>query len=193
MNESHVINPQLVNVFLLSSFRLLCFIGSAVIQPDCVTPVNSLGKCVQARFCVSIMTALINNDHLTNPDVAKFLREAQCGIERDSHKVCCDVNDIDFGNESEAQLAEAPAQKLATNIQPPHHKPNIDKRLSDIESCGMLGDNETPLKWIGELWFEVGSSARTKLEAKCLGTLISHKHLVVPAHCVASLPENITL
>lgn len=167
-------------------------IGSTTIKPDCVTPVNGLGNCVEVRFCISIMTALINNDHLTNPDVATFLRQAQCGIQRDSHKVCCDINDIDFGIESKSVLSEVPEIKLATNLQP-SHKPNIEKRLSDIESCGKLDDNETPLKWIGELWFQMESSTDPKLEAKCLGTLISHKHLVVPAHCVASLPENITL
>lgn len=139
------------------------------------------------------MTALINNDHLTNPNVAKFLREAQCGIQRNSHKVCCDVNDIDFGNESDASFVETPKQKLASNLEPPHHRPNIEKRLSDMENCGILNDDELPLKWIGELWFRVESSANSKLEVKCLGTLISPKHLVVPAHCVTSLPENTTL
>lgn len=163
-----------------------------MIQPDCVTPSNALGRCVHVRFCVSIMTALINNDHLTNSNVAKYLRESQCGLERGSHKVCCDVNDIDAVDEA---TIEATTSKLATNLLPPHLPPSNDNRLSDYEKCGKLGDDETPLKWLGELWFKVESAgkSKSKLEAKCLGTLISHSHLVAPAHCVASLPDNITL
>lgn len=159
------------------------------IIPDCVTPVNGVGKCVFVRFCTSIMTALINNDHLTNPSVAKYLRESQCGILRSSHRVCCNINDIDYGEETDSQAVETTTSKLAAN--PPHSTTN--NFLSDVENCGKLDGIETPLKWIGELWFKVESSEKTQLESKCLGTLISHKHLVVPAHCVASLPENIVL
>lgn len=158
-----------------------------------MTPVNSLGKCVPSGNCVSIMTALINNDHMTNANVAKFLREAQCGLTRGSHKVCCDISDIDFGNATDSRLTEPLIPQTVNNSEPPHHKANINKRLSDYDKCGKLNDNETAIKWIGELWFEEKGSMKSHVEVKCLGTLISHKHLVVPAHCVASLPENISL
>lgn len=154
-----------------------------------MTPVNSLGKCVHARFCVAIMTALINNDHLTNPNVAKFLREAQCGLEAGSHKVCCDVGDIDFGNESEQASAMPLSPNLASTPQPPHLPHN---RLS-ILNCGKLEVDETPLKWVAELWFEIESSGGLKPKSKCLGTLISTKHIIAPAHCVVDLPEHTKL
>lgn len=138
------------------------------------------------------MTALINNDHLTNQNVAKFLRESQCGLFRGSHKVCCDINDIDFGNATESTFSDPSTPQLLTKFQPPL-EPNIVKHLSDYDKCGKLDDHEAPFKWIGELWFAEKGSVKRHLEVKCLGTLISHQHLIVPAHCVASLPENITL
>lgn len=133
------------------------------------------------------MTALVNNDHLTHQNVSKYLRGSQCGIQRGSHKVCCDVNDIDFGDEISPKSVET--SRLTTILQPP--APST--QLSDLNRCGKLNRGETPKKWVGELWFKIDGFTNSQLEPKCLGTLISKKHLVVPAHCVASLPANITL
>lgn len=133
------------------------------------------------------MTALINNDHLTNPNVAKYLRESQCGLQRDSHRVCCNVNDIDFGIGAEAHT-EATTVKLASELLPPHIP---TAQLSNFEKCGRLSHDESPTKWIGELWFK--ENGRDDVEPKCIGALISNRHLVVPAHCVASLPDNVVL
>jgi hypothetical protein len=129
------------------------------------------------------MTALINNDHLVNPNVAKYLRESQCGILRDSQDVCCNINDIDFGGETQPIETTTRAQllpSLPTNLQPPNLPPQNDPinapRISN-EKCGELkletNSRSTPLKWIGELWFKVESNSRTQFEVRCFGTLIS--------------------
>jgi hypothetical protein len=137
--------------------------------------------CVDVKFCVSIMTALINNDHLTNPAVAKYLRESQCGLRAGSHKVCCNVNTIDFGDEPYDTIAR-------------HDEEITTKKSSiDTKSCGELAESETPLKWIAELWFNHDTFGRVQLESRCIGALISLKHVIVPAHCVANLPANISL
>lgn len=128
------------------------------------------------------MTALINNDHLTNSVVANFLRKSQCGKWLGSHEVCCDVETIDMGTEPEPEDPSSVTKR-----------PKFDIRVDGSSRCGRLGLKETPLKWIGELWFETVGSGRTLLEAKCLGVLISNKHLVVPAHCVVALPDNVSL
>lgn len=128
------------------------------------------------------MTALVNNDHLTNAAVANFLRKSQCGKWLGSHEVCCELSTIDMG---ESPNIESPS---------PESLPPIVRLDESAENrCGQLGLKETPIKWIGELWFETVERGKTMLEAKCLGVLISHKHLVVPAHCVVSLPDNVAL
>jgi hypothetical protein len=78
------------------------------IQPDCITPLNTKGVCVDIRNCVSAMGVLKNKDHLTNPDVAIYMRKSQCGRTLGSHQVCCELEDFDvLGNEidqSESQF-----------------------------------------------------------------------------------------
>jgi hypothetical protein len=165
------------------------------------------------------MTALINNDHLTNPSVAKFLRESQCGISANSHKVCCNVHNVDAGGEPTLAGVTAPA---ATTVKPPLIEPppvhndqhqqqstlappipppaatrtpsgSRETPISDVERCGKLTQDEAPFKWIAELWFKHDKLGRIVYEAKCLGVAISAKHIVLPAHCVASLPANVSL
>lgn len=127
------------------------------------------------------MTAIINSDHLTNHEVGNFLRKSQCGIKRGSHKVCCEVSQIDYG---EATTGSAP--------RIPDDPVDSSPRLEP--SCGTMNSlQETPLKWIGELWFESKSPGRLVLEQNCLGVLISHKHFVIPADCVNKLSDAYTL
>lgn len=154
------------------------------IVADCMTPDSKLGKCVSVRQCTTIMTALINNDHLTNSVVANFLRKSQCGKLLGSHEVCCEISTIDMG--------ESPDLETPSSVPKSPPLTRLDE-ASGNNRCGRLGLKETPLKWIGELWFETVGGGRTLLEAKCLGVLISNKHLVVPAHCVVSLPDNVSL
>lgn len=128
------------------------------------------------------MTALINKDHIMNPVVGEFLRKSQCGTKAGSHKVCCNINSIDFGEEPHD-----------TNSRRGDEEITIQHSTIDKKRCGELALNETPLKWIAELWFNRDTFGRVELESRCLGALISLKHIIVPAHCVASLPANISL
>ena len=128
------------------------------------------------------MTALINNDHLMNENVGNFLRRSQCGIRQNSHKVCCLLNQIDYGQPSPPGVdgGENIADEKTRNV-----------KLQD--KCGKLNSlNEDPSKWIGELWFTI--EGKTLPEARCIGVLITSKHLVVPAACIAGVDnENASL
>lgn len=89
------------------------------LQPDCITPMDTKGTCIESSKCVSIMSVLKNNDHLHNSEVAAYLRKSQCGFEVGSHKVCCDITDIDqgIGNDIEKYYEN----QLTTIAENPQH------------------------------------------------------------------------
>ncbi|KAG5684158.1 hypothetical protein PVAND_013399 [Polypedilum vanderplanki] len=186
----------------LSLVLVILIICDAQVEPDCVTPDNLAGACVNVRYCVSIMTALINNDHLTNPAVAKFLRESQCGLAINSHMVCCNIQNVDFGVTPAVTLpvisapppsTTRPTSFIHTEQQTP---PPVTLRTPTetiTSDCGKLRENEAPFKWIAELWFKHDRLGGVLYEAKCLGIVISSKHIILPAHCVAALPANVSL
>lgn len=133
------------------------------------------------------MTALVNNDHLTNIAVGNHLRKSQCGIKRGSHKVCCDISSIDFGT---------PPVEDSTNrlLDPVLPISTPSSRIDDTATCGKLNSfRESPLKWIGEIYFETKRAGKKLVEPKCLGVLITYKHLVVSAHCINIVSANYTL
>lgn len=174
------------------------------VSPNCVTPDNMLGACIDTKYCVTIMTAIVNNDHITNPAVAKFLRESQCGIRVNSQKVCCNVNSIDFGDNPTTPevnvIVTPPPSTVRPTFKPNERQPtpppatrNEPQQQQIDEKCGKLSQNEEPFKWIGEIWFKRDRLGGIIYESRCLGSVISPKHIVVPAHCVASLPADYSL
>lgn len=49
------------------------------------------------------MNLLKNRENINNPGIAEFLRKSQCGMKVNSHQVCCELIDIDFGTVNELE------------------------------------------------------------------------------------------
>lgn len=96
------------NIRRLLNWSLVVTVGcdakSIEIEKNCITAtMKSAGMCVPVRNCVSIMQLLTNGDHISNPEISEFLRRSQCGKKIDSHDVCCELTDVDFGPVNELE------------------------------------------------------------------------------------------
>lgn len=81
-----------------------CHARTVEIEANCITgTTQSTGMCVAVQNCVSIMNLLKNRENIKNPGIAEFLRKSQCGMKANSHQVCCELIDIDFGTVNELE------------------------------------------------------------------------------------------
>jgi hypothetical protein len=139
---------------------------------------------------VSVFTALVNRDHLTNSEIAKYLRESQCGFEAGSHKVCCNIESIDFGLNKTSTYNENITDETFQKFDKTYV---AQKNISNYDKCGLLNEIESPSKWLAEIWFINKHYPQNDQQLRCSGVLITKKHVIVPASCVVSVPENISL
>lgn len=168
-------------------------------QEHCATPDAQEGQCVQVKRCTAIWNAIINRDHITNPDVASYLRNAQCGVQANSQKVCCALEYVDSTGETQ-ETSDNPTQSTKDSrisLYPDNsmkllmHK---NAKYLNFKTCGFAASaNVSDFRWIVNLWYSLETTNSVMVASKCIGVLISRRTVVAPAHCVSDLPTNIKL
>ena len=170
---------------------LLVTLYGTLAQDRCTSPRNRLGVCINIYKCDAAIEILKKQEPLST-ETQNYLNSLKCGFEGRNPKVCC-----------EQQITTTPlptTEEPATAIPDPpdvSNHPNLG--LVNADTCGpaaeqkLFGGNQTnifELPWMALIAYDTGYLLPKFI---CTGSLINKRYVLTAAHCVASLPNDITV
>ncbi|KAI4459188.1 hypothetical protein MML48_6g00015871 [Holotrichia oblita] len=183
MMLKQVYYSYILYVFILLYTVVLCQI------PDCRTPNNVYGICVEIQNCKRLFDEVVTD----NKDAFPFIRASRCDPYNHTGlpKVCCGP-DISFTNTSDSDdLKEGVTQKVGsvtTTLSPPSSENTIlprtcgrQKIFLDDKIYGGKQASIGEFPWLARLVY-LSRDNRTNLG--CSGFLIHSKFVLTAAHCL---------
>ncbi|XP_075222262.1 venom protease-like isoform X2 [Lycorma delicatula] len=162
-------------------------------EPECRTPFDEEGTCINIKQCPFLLKVL--NDARNDPQAKTFLLQSRCGFEGKDPKMCCKKERLPLERptppiERQTPPTERPIQTNDRLIESDNQSPSqFPRQCGKTESSvnRITGGRPATLRawpWVVALGYR--SSNTRPISWSCGGALVTNRHVVTAAHCVAN-------